>query len=74
MVMGDIKPLLEKIGFKDIEIDVSNPDMRFEVEIPQAGGKVKKQMVQVGPEEFSDPQYEFNVNDYVMKVAIVASK
>lgn len=45
MVMGDIKPLLEKIGFKDIEIDVSNPDMRFEVEIPQADGKVKKQMV-----------------------------
>jgi len=25
--------MLEKIGFKDVEIDISNPDMRFEVEV-----------------------------------------
>jgi hypothetical protein len=33
-------------------------------------------MVQVGPESFSDPKYDFGnkINDFVMKVAITASK
>merc|ERR1712086_195491 len=77
MLLDDIRPLLEQIGFLNVGVDMSNRKVSFDVEIKNPKDKsVEGKRVFVGPESFSDPKYGFadNINEYVARVTVTASR
>ena len=77
MLIDDIRPMLEQIGYLNVGVDMSNRKLAFEVEYQQVYKTEKeKKMVYVGPESFSDPKYDFahKLNDRVARVTIVGTK
>ena len=60
MLLDDIRPMLESIGYLNVGVDMSNRKCAFEVEYQGIyNNDQEKKMVYVGPESFSDPKYNF---------------
>lgn len=77
MLIDEIRPMLENIGYLNVGVDMSNRKLAFEVEYKQVINQEKeKKMVYVGPESFSDPKYDFvdKLNEWVARVTIVGTK
>lgn len=67
--IDDIKPLLEEIGFTNVIIDMSDSKMTFPI-----CDNDQCQDVTIGPESFSDPKYDFDIDNLVSRVSIIAEK